>query len=829
MARGTAIAACLLAWLVGTAAQTAQPALWPVAAYAAIGGAAAIVCGLIAWRFSQAWVLAAGVLLLAFALTGGRAAIRLGDSLADDMVGQDLTVVGVVDSLPRIDPLGTRFQFQVEAARRGTQAVTVPEHLQLAWYRDRDDDGHAGNGASSIRAGERWRFTVRLRPPYGVMNPHGFDQELYLFEQGIRATGSVRAQPAPQRLTDARPWSFDRLRQALRDRLAKALPDDPRAAGVIAALAIGDQSAIDKADWDIFRATGVAHLMSISGLHVTMFAWGAGVLVGWAWRRSERAMLRVPAPIAALWGGLAAALGYALLSGFGVPAQRTVWMLATLALLRTLGLQWPGPTMLLAAAAVVCAADPWALWQPGFWLSFVAVGWLMLASERSARADAGRVARLRATAAAAWRTQVVCTVGLAPLSMLFFQQVSIAGFLANLVAVPVVTLLVTPLSLLATLAPPLSVMAAAALAPLSALLEQLADMPAAVWTAAAPEPWAVIAALAGCGLLLMPLPWAWRAIGLLLLPPVLWPVVPRPEEGRFELVAADIGQGSAVLIRTRSHLLLADAGPSWGPQAEAGSRVLLPLLRAHGEPRIDTLVLTHGDADHIGGAGALLRGLPVADVLTSIPSTHPLAQTAASAGSSWTRCHAGQAWTWDGVSFRVLHPLADDSIPTSNATSCVLQVRDRDGVTALITGDIEAPQEAALVQREGDALRSQILIVPHHGSRTSSSTAFLAHVAPEVAVVQAGYQNRFGHPAADVVQRIRDSGAQVVRTDHCGAFTLSANGSTCTRLVRIRYWRWLPPVLPRHPDRRGAEVANFVMPAGDKDIESELRRDAHRR
>jgi competence protein ComEC len=828
MARGTAIAACLLAWLVGAAAQTGQPALWPMAAYGAIG-AAALACGLIAWRLSQALVLAAGVLLLAFALTGGRAAMRLADGLADEMVGQDVTVVGVIDSLPRLDALGTRFQFRVEAARRGAQAVTVPEHLQLAWYRDRDDDGLAGNGAASVRAGERWRFTVRLRPPYGAMNPHGFDQELVLFEQGIRATGSVRAQTAPQRLADAQPWAIDRLRQFLRDRLTRALPNDPRAAGVIAALAIGDQSAIDKADWDVFRATGVAHLMSISGLHVTMFAWGAGVLVGWVWRRSERAMLRVPAPIAALWGGLAAAMAYSLLSGFGVPAQRTVWMLATLALLRTLGLQWPGPTMLLAAAAVVCAADPWALWQPGFWLSFVAVGWLMLASQRWAAPAVGPAARLRAMAADAWRTQVVCTLGLAPLSMLFFQQVSIAGFLANLVAVPVVTLLVTPLSLLATLVPLLSVGAAAVLAPLSALLVQLADMPGAVWTAGAPEPWAVIAALAGCGLLLMPLPWRWRAIGLLLLPPVLWPVVPRPEEGRFELVAADVGQGSAVLVRTRSHLLLADAGPSWSPQADAGSRVLLPLLRARGEARIDTLVLTHGDADHIGGAAALLRGLPVTTVLTSIPSSHSLAPTAASAGSAWTRCHAGQAWTWDGVSFRVLHPLADDTTPTSNATSCVLQVRDRHGFTALITGDLEAPQEAALVQREGDALRSQVLIVPHHGSRTSSSAAFLARVAPELAVVQAGYLNRFGHPAADVVQRIQDFGAQVVRTDQCGAFTLSADESTCTRLVRIRYWRWLPPASPDRPSGRGAEVANFVVPAGDEHIESELRRDAHRR
>ena len=540
--------------------------------------------------------------------------------------------------------------------------------------------------------------------------------------------------------------------------------------------------------------------MSISGLHVTMFAWLAGLLLQRLWRLSPRALHACPAQTAGRWGGLAAAAAYALLAGWGVPAQRTVWMIAVVVLLRSLALRWPQPMVLAAAAVVVSAFDPWALLQPGFWLSFVAVA-LLVASEpvlpRRDAAPAGRWAAWRQALAAGLRTQAVATVALTPLTLVFFQQVSLVGFLANLVAIPLVTLVVTPLALLGTLLPGAWALAGALVGGLMAGLGELGRWPLAVYSAAAAPAWAAAAGLVAGALLVMPLPWRLRLLGVPLMLPLLFPPVPRPAEGQFELVAADIGQGTAVLVRTREHLLVYDAGPLYSPEADAGQRVLLPLLRHRGETRIDLLMLSHRDSDHVGGAGSLLAGLPVLAMSSSLGEDHPLRQQAV----PHRRCEAGQRWRWDGVDFEVLQPTVEGhALATkSNALSCVLRVAGPAG-SALLTGDIEAGQEAALVERVGVGLRSDVLLVPHHGSRTSSTAAFVAAVAPRVAVVQAGYRSRFGHPAPDVVERYRALGVEVVRSDQCGAWTSAADGSArCERFVSARYWHHRPPGSPVEP------------------------------
>jgi competence protein ComEC len=547
----------------------------------------------------------------------------------------------------------------------------------------------------------------------------------------------------------------------------------------------------DRDDWDLFRVTGVAHLMSISGLHVTMFAWLFGGIAARLWRLWPRGMLAVPAPMAARWAGLAGAAGYALLAGWGVPAQRTLGMIAVVVLLRSLGLRWPLPLVLLAAALAVVLADPWALLQPGFWLSFVAVG-LLVGSEPAQAAGpaapsvAGRLGRVGQAVRGGLRAQVVATVGLAPLTMLFFQQVSVVGFVANLVAIPLVTLLITPLALLGLLAPPLWGLAGALVQGLTTLLQWLASWPLAVWTAAAAPPWAVAAGLLAGALAVLPLPWRLRAVALPLMLPLLWPAVARPGEGQFELVAADIGQGTAVLVRTSSHLLLYDAGPRYSPEADAAGRVLLPLLRARGEHRVDLLMLSHRDADHVGGAAALLTALPVAALSTSLAADHPLLAR----GLPHRRCADGQSWDWDGVRFELLHPPAGehDGGTKPNAVSCVLRVQGRDR-SALLTGDIEAAQEAALLQRHGPRLRADMLLVPHHGSRTSSTPPFVDAVQPSVAVVQAAYRSRFGHPAPAVQARFDERGIAFVRSDACGAWTLPAAGPPrCERESARRYW-----------------------------------------
>lgn len=832
------IALGALAWLAGSALVMACAELPPRTASAA-GVALALALLASGWLgrarpgFLADVRLAAGLLLLAASLAAWQGRQRIDERLAPSLEGIDLVVIGVVAGLPLAGNQGQRFRFEPESARRarGNAApVALPSLLSLAWN-EAWTGGAAqacGDGprAGELRAGQRWRFTLRLRRPHGTLNPHAHDVELTWFEQGIGALGHVRAGPVPPAcLGAAVAHPVDRLRQRVRDDIF-ARVDDRRAAGLLAALAIGDQSAIGADDWALFRDTGIAHLVSISGLHVTMFAWAAGGLIAAVWRRHPSAPLRLATPHAARWGGLGTAVGYAVVAGWGVPAQRTALMLAAVALLTSLGLRWPWMLVLLVAAALVTALDAWALLQPGFWLSFVAVGLLMVsdggrARSRPAAATGEPPRRLARLGTAAWlhlrqgaHGQWVATLGLAPLGLVFFGQLSLVGLLANGVAIPLVTLALTPLALLGV-AWPLAWQLAALLAQaLSAFLQALAHWPQAVWTAAAAPAWAQAAGLLAA--LVAVLPWSWR-LRCLALPlglPLLLPPIERPPHGHLEVVAADVGQGSAVLVRTRGHLLLYDAGPAWGRDSDAGQRVLLPLLRGRGERRIDLLVLSHRDSDHTGGASSLLRALPVAAVAGSLEADHPLRTGPA----PYRACRAGDRWSWDGVEFAVLHPPddgADPAVqatagragrpPSSNARSCVLRVSGRGG-SLLLTGDIERAQELALVARAGVGLRADVLLLPHHGSRSSSSAAFLDAVAPRLALAQAGYRNRFGHPAPEVLARHAERGVPVVATPGCGAWSWRDDRpleqAQCERQRRRRHWHDTPSPR-RRPLSRG--------------------------
>lgn len=513
-----------------------------------------------------------------------------------------------------------------------------------------------------------------------------------------------------------------------------------------------------------------------------MFAWLMARLMGVLWRRSTRLCLWAPAPHAALVAGVLLAAAYALFSGWGLPAQRTVLMLACAALLRLSGRQWPWPQVWLLVFAVVVALDPWALLQAGFWLSFVAVGILFASDAQGIEARRpGAVGRLLSML----REQWVITLALTPLSLLLFGQVSLVGLLANVLAIPWVTLIVTPLAMLGALIPLFWSWAAQALAVMVWTLTQLAAWPLASVSVAQAPLWVGAVGVLGGLCLIMPLPWRLRLMGLpLLLPVALWQA-PVPPMGEFELLAADVGQGSAVLIRTAHYTLLFDAGPRYSQDSDAGHRVLVPLLRALGRP-LDLLVLSHRDSDHVGGAAAVLASQPQVAVLSSMEDSHPL-QTIRPA----TRCEAGQRWRQDGVDFEVLHPLASDYTAgaTSNALSCTLRISN--GAHAvLLTGDIERAQEALLVARV-DRLNADVLVVPHHGSKTSSSEALLEAVSPRFAVVQAGYRNRYGHPARPVLVRYAEREIQVVTSPQCGAAmwqSQSPGRVLCHRVVSARYW-----------------------------------------
>ena len=820
---GWALGAAGAGWLLGLALQLQQAALWPLPA--SVGGTLAAAIMLLAaasmprLRHPALLLLAAAV--LAFASTAWRAEARLAQRLDTALEGQNLLVTGVIASLPQRGASGTRFIFEVEQASLRGQPVQLPPRLALGWYRQYNDEDELADPRAELRAGQRWRLPLRLKQPHGSLNPHGFDAELMWFEQRLGALGYVRVPRAGQGdarqlalLDEAAAHPVERLRQRLRDALLREL-SDARSAGVLAALMVGDQAAIERDDWELFRSTGIAHLVSISGVHVTMFAWLAAALAGWAWRRSSRLMLWLPAPTAARWLGLALAAAYALLAGWGVPAQRTVLMLAVAVLLRGAGMRWPWPLVLLAAAVVVTAGDPWALLQPGFWLSFTAVGLLMVSEPVAGTASAGAPDALRGSLGehlhghlrGHLRAQVVATLGLAPLSLVFFQQISVVGFAANLVAIPLVTLLITPLALVGALLPGAWELAAWMVQALTWGLELLARFPLAVWSAAAAPAWMAGCALLGALLAVLPAPWALRWLALPLVLPLLLPPLTRPAAGQFELLVADVGQGTAVLLRTRHHLLVYDAGPMYSRDSDAGQRVLLPLLRARAEPAIDLLMLSHRDSDHVGGAASLLARHPVRALSSSLEPGHALL----SGALPHRPCRAGQQWQWDGVRFEVLHPTADDvaAARKPNALSCVLRIEDAQGRSALLTGDIEAPQEAAMLRRDRAALASSLLLVPHHGSRTSSSQAFLEAVQPRTAMVQAGYRSRFGHPAPDVMARYEALGIEVMRSDRCGAWLWHSGRPSCTRDALRRYWHWQAP-------EGGASVANQVSPGVQK-------------
>ena len=711
--------------------------------------------------------------VLGFLWAAGWAHWRMADRLSPELEGKDLEVAGVVSSLPALGERGVSFELEVESA-----AVKLPRKLLLAWYRSAPFEEDAAPIAGAVHPGERWRFTVRLRRPHGLVNPGGFDYEAWLLERGIGATGYVRQKGEPRKLGSRTNVldAVERAREAVRDRFLATLGPTP-AAGILAALAVGDQRAISNEEWTLFSRTGVTHLMSISGLHVTLVSGLFAALVATLWRRVPWLALRLPARKAAAAAAIVGALGYTLLAGFGVPAQRTFWMVSIVAAALWSGqVASPWRTLSLALAVIV-AMDPWAVLSPGLWLSFGAVllifysaiGW----SEREPHV-------------LQWaRVQWAITAGLAPASLLLFGQVSLAGPIANALAIPLVSVVITPLALLAAVIPAQWLLALSAwlVELLLQFLEWCAALPGALWQQHTPERWTVALALLGAAWLLAPRGVPWRAGGIALMAPAFCLAPPGPARGEAWITTLDVGQGLAVLARTSGHALLYDAGPAFG-ETDSGARVVVPAMRAAGLARLDLLVISHEDNDHMGGATSVLESYEAAALASSLEPSHPLNGLVQNA----RRCAAGEGWEWDGVRFEFLHPEAGASARKRNNLSCVLRIATAGG-SMLLTGDIE---RAAELHLSGGNVRSEILLVPHHGSRTSSTPEFIAAVAPRWAVVPVGYRNRFGHPRAEVMERYRAAGARILRTDAEGAVSFRLSGQEVLlkteRRERGRYW-----------------------------------------
>ena len=783
------IAIC--SFVAGVAWLQCRAALPPWSALA-FGAALLLACLTVRRPRRRIPLLIAGGALLGFGWAAFLADGALADQLAAVDEGRDVTLVGTIDNLPYRFDGGVRFNFAVEHVVGG--ALKVPRRVALSWYSgSRNTVATVGD----VQPGQRWQLTVRLQRPHGNANPGGFDYEAWLLEQGVRATGYVRADDGNRLLHAfvAAPGAVvERVRAALRARIQAALAGRTYA-GVVVALVIGDQRGIEQADWQVFNRTGIGHLISISGLHITMIAGLAAWAVSALWRRSfftdARLPLRLPAQKAAALAGTVVALLYVLLAGFGVPAQRTLYMLSVVALALWMGRLAAVSHVLCTALAVVVLLDPWAVLWPGFWLSFGAVAVILFAGH-------GRIGPPptgpRGALLLAGRTQWAVTAGLVPLTLLLFGQVSIVSPVANAVAIPLVSFVVTPLALAGSLVPGppgdwLLLLAHWTVEMLAWVLRLMAGWPGAVWRAPAPQAWVFALGLGGILWMLMPRGWPHRWAGAVALLPMLLQRPDHPRDNTFRVTAFDVGQGMALLVETERHRLLYDTGPAYAPGADGGSRVILPYLRMRGIATVDGIVVSHGDKDHTGGALAVLEGVDAGWLASSLPADHAIVR----AVRRHVRCSAGQHWEWDGIAFDMLQPTPasyDDAHLKTNARSCTLRISNGRR-TVLLAGDIEAAQEAALVDRGADRLRADVLLAPHHGSGTSSTPAFLQTVHPDIAIFQVGYRNRYHHPKPEVYDRYGTLGALRLRTDDAGALTLDFGADVAWRGYRnehARYW-----------------------------------------
>jgi competence protein ComEC len=767
---GIAIALALLAGVGGCLCLPQLPP-WPLLAIVS-------AIGLWLWlRPARARI--AGALLCGFAFAGLHAAYSLALQLPPSLERQDLAITGRVVELPQHEPRRTRFLLRVD--RAAAQPVPLRgKLLQLAWYDD--FDVHAVDATAPrlrLAPGSRWRLHVRLRAPRGLRNPGGFDSEKHALAERITATGYVRDPESAQRLSTAR--GLDAWRARMSARIAHAVP--AKSSRFVRALALGDTRALDDVDWEQLRATGVTHLIAISGFHVGLVAGFLALLVSLLWRSWPALGRSLPRPHAAAIAGLLGALGYAAVAGFALPTVRTVLMIGIVVGARLARRAQRAVDALALAAIAVLLVDPLSVLAPGFWLSFVGVAWLLWCLPHGG----GK----------AWRTvlheffsaQAVATIGLLPLGAVLFGQASLAGPIANIVAIPWWSLVVVPLALSGTALEALHAgwgtwawrLASWTFDLSWPLFQALAASPLALFWLPQPAWFALPLALIGGFWLLLPRGVPGKSLALLLWLPLLWPQRGLPDRGEVELQVIDVGQGLSVLVRTTHHTLLYDTGPAVLDGFDAGESAVVPTLHALGVRRLDVITISHGDNDHAGGFAAVARAFPPSLALTP-DGAPPLPRGRA--------CRAGSSWQWDGVSFRFLHP--PRFFPyLGNEAGCVLRVESAHGV-ALLPADIGEVIESMLLHRDASDLRADVVLMPHHGSGGSSTPDFVAATGARFAIASSGYDNRFRHPRPEVVERWGGAGAQVINTADTGAVRVRMLASGVAveqeRDIRPRSW-----------------------------------------
>nr|VFK51656.1 MAG: competence protein ComEC [Candidatus Kentron sp. TUN]VFK53631.1 MAG: competence protein ComEC [Candidatus Kentron sp. TUN] len=688
-----------------------------------------------------------------------RAEVGVSNILPTDLEGHDLVVDGIVASIPIQTGRKTRFLLDV-------RAIEPPAHVSNSnrWGRGQRIRLNWYGKSPQLLPGERWRLTVRLKRPRGFRNPGGFDYEKWLFQQGIRATGYVKSKLENRKIAEGGRISLTRLRYGLARVMEESLADSSHA-GIVKALAIGVRDDVTERQWTVLRATGTAHLMAISGLHIglitTLIFFGIRKL----WTLSTRMALVVPAQRVAALMAIAGAFGYAALAGFSLPTQRALVMVCVVmvGIFRrrhiAIGLS------LASALFVVLWLEPFSVLSMGFWLSFGAVAVILfgMTGHLSVRSLWWRWSRV----------QILVAIGLFPLTLLFFQQHPLVSPIANLVVIPWIGFVVVPLVLagtcLVSLFPdPGGFLLGAGNSAIVAIwpfIEHMESLGFVYQKAFVPALWTVVAGGIGVVLLLLPRGIPGRWLGMVWLLPLFFISAPRPNPGEVWFSLLDVGQGLAVVLRTREHVLVYDVGPAYSANFDAGRAIVIPFLRSQGIRRVDRVITSHSDRDHIGGLKSLLTEFPVGILMTnglsSIEESIPMER------HDTAPCRDGTQWNWDGVDFRILHP-AGNGESFDNDDSCVLGISSAGGAI-LLTGDVEYAAERRLIREHADEIDADILVVPHHGSRTSSSEAFVEAVKPRYALFSVGYRNRFRLPSDTIVTRYQRNGAHVLSSDRHGA------------------------------------------------------------
>jgi competence protein ComEC len=754
---------------------------------------------------------------------------RLNKLLPEELEGVELVVDGVIDGLTQDTPEGRRFTFKTLGWQRVSSSGAeldegwnrggdFPERLSLGWYAPREFYGKADNKVIDLSnipeliPGQRWYLPLKLKRPRGLMNPHTFDYELWMFMQNFGANGNVRLakkgarNPYSAILVEQRYLSFlpmvERLRWYLREKILNAFQKDAKYPGVLVALVVGDQNAIVQDDWQTFNATGVGHLISISGLHVTMLAGFGGWLAQRLWRRKNLPLI-IPAQKVGILVGFITALIYTFLAGFQIPAQRTMLMVGVVALslwvgriLRPFDIWW-------WALWLVLLMNPWAVYTPGFWLSFGAVALILYAMPPNKHLTKQEVPdvdllffkKIKESIGQACRVQMIVTIGLIPLTLWWFSQISLISPLANSFAIPIVSFIVTPLAMLGAFLPSvigdvLLWISHQVLVWMIYPLKLMSEWSWAVISAPKPSWWAM--ALSVLGVVMATAPGdliknlQWRLLGVGLCLSLFVTSLSRFGEGLndgdFKALVWDIGQGTAVLIKTKHHQLLYDAGPVSGKGNDPGTRTILPYLRAEGIADLDVMAISHRDSDHIGGIESIVQGISVKEVVGSIPEWHPLMEIFKSNMVSARPCQYGDRWAWDGVEFIVWHPDSRVTFESRfhegrpNELSCVIEVRNKH-YSFWLTGDIEKFGENEVVGRLAQDLRAEealssrkkVLMAPHHGSKTSSSLSFINLIDPDWVFAQTGFKNRYNHPHPAIFLRYENFGINLLNTSLTGA------------------------------------------------------------